>query len=115
MDSTIITKNGIKSVNLNRRKAIRENCLNCSGWSYADVAGCPFDKCSLYPFRLGRGKQDALARSKAIRSYCIWCMNGQSFEVGKCTSVHCPLHIFLRKNKSNFKIQEEVIENEKIS
>jgi len=88
---SILGKNGLKVVDLNRRKAIRERCLNCTGWSYKEVVDCIFSDCPLYPFRIGRGKQNAINRSKNIREYCKWCMNGQPSEVSKCTSHDCSL------------------------
>ena len=91
MQHVISGKNDFKSVNLNRRKAIRERCLNCSGWSSRDVRFCEFSNCHLYPFRSGQGKQDPKKRSKAIRGYCLWCMNGQRSEVKNCPSIDCPL------------------------
>jgi len=87
----IQTKNGSKEVNLNRRKAIRERCLNCSAWSYKEVDNCEFTDCSLHPFRSGKGKQNATARAKAIRKYCLWCMVGQRKEVTLCPSTDCSL------------------------
>jgi hypothetical protein len=84
-------KDGPKIVNLNRRKAIRERCMNCTGWSYKQVTDCTFDDCPLHPFRSGKGKQNPKKRNIAIRKYCLWCMCGQSSEVSKCTSTDCPL------------------------
>lgn len=84
-------KNGPKEINLNRRKAIRERCLNCSGWSAKDVTECEFSECQLYPFRTGQGRQDPKERNKAIRQYCLWCMVGQRAEVAKCPSFDCSL------------------------
>lgn len=91
MKVSILGKNGLKVVDLNRRKAIRERCLNCAGWSYKDVTNCEFDDCDLYIFRSGEGKQNAKDRSKAIRKYCLRCMNGQYGEVFKCPSKDCSL------------------------
>lgn len=91
MKVSILGKNGLKTVNLNRRKAIRERCLNCAGWCHKEIVNCTFLDCPLYPFRSGQGKQNAKARSKAIRKYCIWCMNGQDGEVSKCPSKDCSL------------------------
>ena len=91
MKFVILGKNGPKVIDLNRRKAVRERCLNCSGWSHKEVTNCIFTDCQLYPFRSGRGKQNAKARSKAIRDYCLWCMNGQHGEVSKCPSTDCYL------------------------
>ena len=91
MKVEIMAKHGLKVVDLNRRKAIRERCLNCSAWFCPDVKNCAFTDCPLYSFRAGQGKQNAKARSKAIREYCLWCMNGQLKEVSKCTVKTCPL------------------------
>jgi len=98
MKSKILGKNGLKVVDLNRRKAIKEKCLDCSGWSYTEVKNCSFIECPLYPFRTGQGKQDAKDRSRAIREYCLWCMNAQNYEVTKCPSIDCSLYPY-RKTK----------------
>jgi len=94
MKVKIQSKAGNKIVNLNRRKAIRERCLNCSGWVLKEVSNCDFVDCSLYPFRSGKGKQNPKTREKAIRSFCRWCMCGQRSEVTKCVSNDCPLFPF---------------------
>ena len=91
MKVKILSKNGPKVVDLNRRKAIRERCLNCAGWLHKEVTDCTFTDCPLYPFRSGQGKQNAKARSKAIKKYCLWCMNGQYGEVSRCPSIDCSL------------------------
>lgn len=95
----VLRKNGVRVINLYRRRAIRERCLNCSSWSHKEVTMCKFNNCPLYPFRMGKGKQDAKARSKAIRTYCLWCMNGQRSEVSNCPSVDCPLFLY-RKTRT---------------
>jgi hypothetical protein len=92
--------NGPKVVDLNRRKAVRERCLNCTGWSHKEVTNCTFTDCPLHPFRSGQGKQNAKARSKSIRKYCLWCMNGQHGEVYKCPSTDCSLFPY-RKTKTD--------------
>ena len=91
MKVKILSKNGHKIIDINRRLAIRERCLNCSGWSYVEVKNCQFVNCQLYPYRSGMGKQDAKARSKAIKKFCLYCMSGQRFEVSRCTCRDCPL------------------------
>jgi hypothetical protein len=91
MRVSILRKHGHEVVDINRRKAIRERCLNCSGWHSNDVRDCEFDDCPLHSFRTGRGKQNAPARSKMIRKYCLWCCNGQLMLVSKCPSTDCPL------------------------
>lgn len=35
-------------------KAIRKNCLACSGGSAVEVKECPMNTCPLYPFRFGK-------------------------------------------------------------
>ena len=94
MKAKILAKDGYRIVDLNRRRAIRERCLNCSGWFPSEVANCNFSDCQLYPFRTGRGKQNPKARAEAIRSYCLWCMAGQRSEVAKCVSKTCPLFAY---------------------
>ena len=91
MEVKIQSKDGYKVVNLNRRRAARERCLNCSAWSVKEVAECTFDDCPLFPFRSGRGKQNAKARSKAILSYCRWCCANQQDEISNCPASDCPL------------------------
>lgn len=91
MEYIIQTKNGHKMRNLNRRRAIREKCLNCSGWILKEVANCEFIDCDLYPFRSGKGKQEAKERAKSVRNYCLWCMNDQPGEVAKCPCHDCSL------------------------
>ncbi len=91
MKVKIRSKTGFKITDLNRRKAIRERCLNCSGWHPLEVTDCVHKDCQLFSFRLGTGKQDSKARSKAIREYCLWCCADQPFEVRKCTATTCPL------------------------
>lgn len=99
MKATIQVKYGLKTLDLNRRRAIREKCLNCSAWVNKEVTECIFTPeyskpCSLWPFRQGRGKQDAKKRNRAIRDYCLWCMGGTQSEIPKCVSPNCALFNF---------------------
>lgn len=87
---------GFKIVELNRRRAIRERCLNCSGWIPAEVKHCAFTGCSLYPYRMGKGKQNATNRSKGIRFHCLGCTNEQPKEVRLCQSTNCSLYPYRR-------------------
>ena len=102
----ILRKNGLEVVNLNRRKAIREKCLNCAGWQSREVRECGFSDCALHPFRSGQGGQNPKARAGAIRKFCLGCMNGQRSEVPKCVCPDCPLFPY-RKHKvdRSFKIK----------
>jgi hypothetical protein len=91
MKAKIQSKSGHKIIHLTRRKAIRERCLNCSGWSFKDVESCPIKNCQLYPYRMGSGQQDAQARYKAIRRYCLWCSGNNRAELNNCPARDCPL------------------------
>ena len=101
MKVKIQTKNGHKVRDLNRRKAIREKCLNCSAWSTNEIFNCKSTQCPLLPFRSGQGKQNAKLRSKAIRDYCLWCMAGNKVEVSKCTSLDCSLFSYRKSVVDN--------------
>jgi hypothetical protein len=96
MLAEIQSKAGLKTVDLNRRKAIREKCLNCSCWDLKEVGNCKFTDCALHRYRKGKGKQDPKDRDRAIRGYCFWCMAGQRAEIARCVSVHCALFRFRR-------------------
>jgi hypothetical protein len=94
MIAEVQTKNGVKEIDLNRRKAIRLKCLDCSGFERQEVTNCTHTECSLFEYRSGRGKQDAKRRDKAIKTYCMSCTLDQPFEITNCTSINCSLHIF---------------------
>jgi len=84
-------KDGYKVVSLNRKKAIRYKCLDCSGWHPKEASRCIYPHCPLFPFRSGQGHQEPKARKAAIVSYCRWCMNGSVKVVRECPSMECPL------------------------
>jgi hypothetical protein len=42
-----------------RLKAIRDRCLDCSGFDKAEVKACRMTKCDLHPFRMGKGNRAA--------------------------------------------------------
>ena len=92
MQVEILGKGGLQVVNLNRRRAIRENCLSCCAWFKPDVKNCIFPDCDLFPFRMGIGKQNPAERARAIRQYCLWCCAGSLSEVSKCHKKTCPLY-----------------------
>jgi hypothetical protein len=88
----VLAPDGYKIVDLTRKKAIRERCLNCSAWSVSEVRYCVFEDCPLYPYRMGESvKHGADARAKVINAYCQWCINGNSHDVRECPAQHCPL------------------------
>lgn len=94
MKVKILRKNGVQTVDLNRKKAIRERCLNCSGWNAAEVELCRQTGCALYPYRMNGTNQNAKKRNKAIRKYCLACCNGIPSEVKNCPALDCPLYAF---------------------
>ena len=94
MKAKIQSKNGHKVIQISRRKAIRERCLNCSSWSRKEVESCPYLDCPLYPYRRAKGKQNAKARYKAIRQYCLWCCGYKKYEVARCPALDCPLYAY---------------------
>jgi len=86
-------RNRIKSP-LNRRKAIRLMCVDCSGYERSKVLNCQYTDCLLYQFRMGIGNQNPVHRNKSIKLFCTWCMADQPSEIAKCTSEDCPLFKF---------------------
>ena len=53
-EHTFIYKDATKTADLTPRTAIKEKCLECSCWAYAEVRNCPISDCALYPFRMGK-------------------------------------------------------------
>lgn len=39
---------------LTRGQAIKQKCLNCSGFNRKEVKSCKFKECPLYKYRLGK-------------------------------------------------------------
>jgi hypothetical protein len=54
VEHTFISKTGVKQKKLTGMSAIREKCLECSGWSFSEVKNCPCGDCALFPFRFGK-------------------------------------------------------------
>jgi hypothetical protein len=93
--TSILQKDGHKTVYLNRTKAIRERCLNCSCWDTSEVKICTFTDCNLYPYRVQENEGDSKKRNDDIRKYCVsWCCNNQPLEVKHCPVTDCPLFNF---------------------
>ena len=94
MKVKIIHKNGHKTTNLNRKRAIREKCLNCSCWNAVEVELCKQTDCRLYKYRMNGSNQNAKERNRDLRKYCLACCNGNYIEVKKCHVLDCPLYAF---------------------
>lgn len=45
---------------INRSKAIRLKCIDCSGGNLAEVRKCPVTNCSLWRYRMGKEENDDL-------------------------------------------------------
>ena len=93
----IRTKNGVQEVHINRRRACRFMCLECTGWEYNETSQCNGKMmdgsiCALFPYKDMSSKQNARGRSKAIRNFCLECMCGNVMDIVKCTSMLCPLY-----------------------
>ena len=78
-----------KKVKLTPLTAIRKICLDCQETT-TDIRSCLFDECSLYPFRMGKGR----VKLKDIRAYCRWCCLDKDNEIKLCPSNNCPLWIY---------------------
>lgn len=91
MKHKVLTKDGVKVVDLNRRRAVRYKCLDCSGFHPSEVDHCGLTTCPLHKFRFQSLRQDPQERNWAIRKFCVVCMGGEKAYVKNCESVHCPL------------------------
>lgn len=48
-------------------KAIREKCLDCSGYSYAEVRRCQIQDCPLYVYRFGHNpSRSGIGNKRAV-------------------------------------------------
>ena len=90
----VATKYGKAIKDLNRRKAIRERCLNCVGWVPSEVRNCEIKYCRLHLYRMGVGKQNPQERAEAIRKYCLWCCCDSFAEIRACPADDCPFYGF---------------------
>jgi len=89
-------RNGFRAARVNRRRAVRNFCTECCGWSIVEVEKCDGkhldgSMCAFHSLRSGQGKQDAKKRDAAIKKQCRYCMQGNRFSIGSCTSRYCPI------------------------
>ena len=54
---TIDTPDGVETITLTPRKAIRKKCLECSGWSATQARECHITTCALWPYRMPHGAE----------------------------------------------------------
>ncbi len=115
----IRTKTGFRVTHINRRRACRLMCVECTGWNEAETDRCTGitidgEVCQLQFFKNMKGQQDARARNEAVRLFCLDCMGGNSHEVGRCKSFYCPLHPYRNTQTDKttlfaFSLSDEVV------
>jgi hypothetical protein len=49
-------KEVVETRNISATKAIRFNCMDCSGGYMSEVKGCKIQLCPLWPFRMGKSR-----------------------------------------------------------
>ena len=54
----VLTKDGLKEVNLTPMKAIRLKCLECANFQWSEVRDCNILDCALYVYRFGRNPRE---------------------------------------------------------
>ena len=94
MRRKVIGRRGMKSRNLNRRRAIRHHCLACSNFRWEEVVNCRAESCSLFPFRQGVAEDKGLSpeqRSEAIRRFCRKCLGPCDPAQIDCHTSECAL------------------------
>lgn len=96
-------------------KAIRQRCINCSGYSLSEVRECTHDECPLHQYRFGKRPQEkTLTPMRAIRKHCVECCNGNTREANLCPAKSCPLQPYKTGHKpkaDNSSIDEEDYKN----
>lgn len=71
IEHTFLDKRGYKiTKKLTPLQAIRQNCMECSGFQYSVVADCHIEHCPLWPFRSGKSgmKRDLSDEQKKAMS-----------------------------------------------
>jgi hypothetical protein len=90
----IIGKKGLKTTNLNRKRAIRHHCRMCSDFRWSDVLQCHRVDCPLHPFRAGNLQEKGLCpaqRRHAIKAFCTGCAGDDEQERLACDAPECAL------------------------
>lgn len=93
MKQKVLTRNGVKTVDLNPRRAIRRHCHMCSDYSWSEVVSCQTLACELHPHRFGNEcGVNGEGRTEAIRRYCRnRCSGGDENLYRNCDMCICPL------------------------
>jgi len=78
--------------------AIRMQCRHCTCNKFIEISLCTArpDKCRLWPYRHGHGREEGRGypretRAKAIRRECLYCMGNSRDLVKTCDTTYCPL------------------------
>ena len=61
---TFTARVGTETRSLTALKAIRQKCLECSDFSFAEVKNCTLVECALFPFRFGKGVLPTFGKAK---------------------------------------------------
>lgn len=84
-------------------RAIHTQCMHCTCGMPSEIRKCTASAhpthpggCSLWPFRMGHGKDLSkghpnISRQKAMGKECVRCKGGSCVAVRECTSTYCPL------------------------
>jgi len=104
MKQEVITRRGVKTIDLNPRRAIRRHCHMCSDYDWEKVEACSEVECELHAFRIGNAFGDDLNsefRRKAIRRYCRnRCSGGDEKQYQNCDMPLCPLFFYRLQNRT---------------
>lgn len=58
--SDAISQQSNYNIRINRAKAIRQKCLDCCAYQYAEVKLCTSYECPLWRYRMGKEEKDDL-------------------------------------------------------
>lgn len=120
MKQKVMTRRGVRWVDLNPRRAIRRHCHICSDFCWGEVASCRAVECELHAFRPGADhwdEHDAAQRRRAIQRYCMdQCSGGNEKLCRNCDMTICPLFSYRLGNPDQtmlFALVEDGRENKK--
>lgn len=100
-------------------RAIRQRCINCSGFSLKEVRDCQHTECPLHEYRQGHRPPKGTAQRtplKAIRQHCLACCCGSALEVRLCPAESCSLQPYkmgkrpLKDDSSRIEVHAKKVE-----
>jgi len=95
---------------------IRQQCLDCVGFSPKRVRECNFTWCALWPYRMGHRPKEwpgeicgaRYSPRRAIRRHCLWCCYDSRYEVKLCPAKDCPSWKWRLGTPEEFKRKREM-------